>query len=167
MSFHTVHFLQIWTVPSVKDLQPKYFTRYGQEIFFSFFFHQIWQPFVQTQNSHFTDEEKKDKWARIVAPIAAEGVVPAREASGPAPVRIVMSFQITHLLTSSPFFFFIKKRSSPPYHSMLRFFPQTPLWPTLFHLLNWASDVGISMSSRQVATTLARRQGLPHGSTVD
>lgn len=39
--------------------------------------------------SHFTDEEKKDKWARIVAPVIDEGVLPDREGSGPAPVRVV------------------------------------------------------------------------------
>lgn len=37
--------------------------------------------------SHFSDEEKKDKWARVVAPVGAERVVEKREASGPAPVH--------------------------------------------------------------------------------
>ena len=36
---------------------------------------------------HFSDEEKKDKWARIVATVGTEGVVEKREASGPAPVH--------------------------------------------------------------------------------
>ncbi|OJT07148.1 Quercetin 2,3-dioxygenase, partial [Trametes pubescens] len=39
-----VHFLQIWSVPSTRGLTPQYFTR------------------------HFTDEEKKDQWAHVVAP---------------------------------------------------------------------------------------------------
>ncbi|KIJ55565.1 hypothetical protein M422DRAFT_24132 [Sphaerobolus stellatus SS14] len=58
-----VHFLQIWTVPSTSRLQPKYFTR------------------------HFTDEDKKDKLCRVVAPIKAEGVLDQREGTGPTPVQ--------------------------------------------------------------------------------
>ncbi|KAF7371135.1 RmlC-like cupin [Mycena sanguinolenta] len=59
-----VHFLQIWSLPSVSRLQPKYFTR------------------------HFTDAEKRDAWARIVAPVDAEGVLKdTREGAGPAPVQ--------------------------------------------------------------------------------
>ncbi|EIW58322.1 pirin domain-containing protein [Trametes versicolor FP-101664 SS1] len=58
-----VHFLQIWSVPSTRGLTPQYFTR------------------------HFTDEEKKDQWAHIVAPVNAPGVLEKREASGPAPVH--------------------------------------------------------------------------------
>jgi len=58
-----VHFLQIWSVPSQNRLPPQYFTR------------------------HFTDEEKKDKFVRIVAPIDEEGVSAKREALGPAPVH--------------------------------------------------------------------------------
>lgn len=58
-----VHFLQIWSVPSTRGLTPQYFTR------------------------HFTDEEKKDRWAHVVAPVNAPGVLEKREASGPAPVH--------------------------------------------------------------------------------
>lgn len=58
-----VHFLQIWSVPSTARLQPKYFTR------------------------HFSDEEKADKWVRVVAPVGAEGVLADREGDGPAPVQ--------------------------------------------------------------------------------
>jgi len=68
-----VHFLQIWSLPSTHGLQPKYFTR------------------------HFSDEEKKDKWVRVVAPADAEGVVEAREASGPAPVHSPLSLYATIL----------------------------------------------------------------------
>lgn len=40
-------------------------------------------------SSHFSDEEKKDKWVTVVAPAGAEsvGVVEKREAGGPAPVH--------------------------------------------------------------------------------
>ena len=58
-----VHFLQIWSTPATRGLSPQYFTR------------------------HFPDEEKKDRWAHVVAPIGASGVVEKREASGPAPVH--------------------------------------------------------------------------------
>jgi len=57
------HFLQIWSFPSTSRLEPKYYTR------------------------HFTDEEKKDKWARVVAPFDATDVVLDREGQGPAPVH--------------------------------------------------------------------------------
>lgn len=63
-----VHFLQIWALPEAKyrGKKPEYFTR------------------------HFTDAQKQDKWAHIVAPIAQEkefGVVPKREAEGPTPIH--------------------------------------------------------------------------------
>ncbi|KAI0341148.1 pirin domain-containing protein [Trametopsis cervina] len=62
-----VHFLQIWSLPSTRGLTPQYFTR------------------------HFTDEDKTDKWAHIVAPVGTEGVVEKREANGPAPVHSPLS----------------------------------------------------------------------------
>ncbi|KAJ7173424.1 RmlC-like cupin domain-containing protein [Mycena filopes] len=69
-----VHFLQIWSLPSVSRLQPKYFTR------------------------HFTDAEKRDVWARIVAPVDAEGVLgDGREGSGPAPVQSPLTLYATLL----------------------------------------------------------------------
>lgn len=58
-----VHFLQIWASPSIKGLSPSYYTR------------------------HFTDVEKRDRWAHIVAPVGAESVMDEREAVGPAPVH--------------------------------------------------------------------------------
>lgn len=58
-----VHFLQIWSVPSVSKLQPKYFTR------------------------HFTDAEKLDKLVTIIGPLDGEGVLNEREGEGPAPVQ--------------------------------------------------------------------------------
>lgn len=58
-----VHFLQIWSLPKTSRLQPKYFTR------------------------HFTDEQKADTWAKIVAPAWEEGVKNVRETDGPAPVQ--------------------------------------------------------------------------------
>ncbi|KAF7317602.1 hypothetical protein MKEN_00847400 [Mycena kentingensis (nom. inval.)] len=68
-----VHFLQIWSLPAVAGLTPKYFTR------------------------HFTDAEKRDVWARIVAPVAAEGVVMEREGKGPAPVQSPLTLYATLL----------------------------------------------------------------------
>ena len=68
-----VHFLQIWSMPSTRGLTPQYFTR------------------------HFTDEEKKDRWAHVVAPVGAEGVVEKREASGPAPVHSPLDLYATLL----------------------------------------------------------------------
>jgi len=72
-----VHFLQIWTVPSVSRLEPKYFTR------------------------HFSDEDKRDKWARVVAPVKAEGVINEREGSGPAPVQSPVTLYATLLSPSN------------------------------------------------------------------
>ncbi|KAJ7661123.1 RmlC-like cupin domain-containing protein [Mycena rosella] len=69
-----VHFLQIWALPSTPRLQPKYFTR------------------------HFTDDEKRDIWARVVAPVDAEGVLrDTREGKGPAPVQSTLSMYATLL----------------------------------------------------------------------
>ncbi|KAJ2915592.1 hypothetical protein MD484_g4835, partial [Candolleomyces efflorescens] len=59
-----VHFLQIWAIPSQSRLKPAYYTR------------------------HFTDEMKKDKWAKVVAPANHEDVNKEREGKGtPAPVH--------------------------------------------------------------------------------
>lgn len=68
-----VHFLQIWSVPSTSNLTPKYFTR------------------------HFTDEEKTDKWARVVAPVGTKGVLATREDEGPAPVQSPVTLYATLL----------------------------------------------------------------------
>ena len=68
-----VHFLQIWSIPSTSRLPPKYFTR------------------------HFSDAEKKDKWARIVAPVGTEGVLAVREGEGPAPVQSALTLYATLL----------------------------------------------------------------------
>jgi len=72
----TVHFLQIWSKPSVSRLSPKYFTR------------------------HVSDEEKADKWVRVVAPVGAEGVVAEREVPGPAPVQSPLTLFATLLSPS-------------------------------------------------------------------
>jgi redox-sensitive bicupin YhaK (pirin superfamily) len=58
-----VHFLQIWSLPQVSGLTPKYFTR------------------------HFTDTEKTNKLVPIVAPVGSEDVSEEREGAGPAPVQ--------------------------------------------------------------------------------
>ncbi|TDL23827.1 pirin domain-containing protein [Rickenella mellea] len=71
-----VHFLQIWTVPWKNGLTPKYFTR---------------------KYSHFSDEEKTDKWVRVVAPVSAPGVADEREGAGPAPVQSPVSLYATML----------------------------------------------------------------------
>jgi quercetin 2,3-dioxygenase len=68
-----VHFLQIWSLPSTRKLPPKYFTR------------------------HYTDEEKKDKWVRVVAPVGAEGVKHEREGNGPTPVQSPLALDATIL----------------------------------------------------------------------
>jgi len=73
-----VHFLQIWSVPSVSRLQPKYFTR------------------------HFSDAEKKDTWVRVVAPVDAEGVQKdlregSKQGEGPAPVQSPLTMYATLL----------------------------------------------------------------------
>ena len=68
-----VHFLQIWSLPSTSKLQPKYFTR------------------------HFSDEEKTDKWARVVVPVGADGVLGVREGEGPAPVQSPLTLYATLL----------------------------------------------------------------------
>ena len=50
-----------------------------------------------SRNRHFTDEEKKDKWVRVVAPVGEAGVSDAREAAGPAPVHSPISLRATLL----------------------------------------------------------------------
>lgn len=62
-----VHFLQIWAIPHTRGLSPAYFTR------------------------HFSDAEKLNKWARVVAPVGADGVEEKREAVGPAPVHSALT----------------------------------------------------------------------------
>lgn len=73
-----VHFLQIWSVPSVARLTPKYFTR------------------------HFSDAEKQDAWVRVVAPVNAEGVQKdlregSKQGEGPAPVQSPLTMYATLL----------------------------------------------------------------------
>ena len=55
--------MQIWSLPATARLQPKYFTR------------------------QFTDEEKTDKWAKVIASVWADGVKDTREGEGPASVQ--------------------------------------------------------------------------------
>ncbi|KZO97006.1 pirin domain-containing protein [Calocera viscosa TUFC12733] len=71
------HFLQIWVEPTKTGLQPRYFTR------------------------HFSDEEKKDKWVRIVAPVTSEGVKAEREAVGPTPIHSNLTAYATLLSPQS------------------------------------------------------------------
>jgi len=56
----------------------------------------------RSKNGHsfFSDEEKRDKWVRVVAPSGADGVVEERTASGPAPVHAPLSMYATLLSPS-------------------------------------------------------------------
>lgn len=74
-----VHFLQIWAMPNESRLTPKYYTR------------------------HFSDDQKRNKWAHIVAPAtkASQDVIDKREASGPAPVHSPLDALATILSPTS------------------------------------------------------------------
>ncbi|KAJ6549108.1 hypothetical protein DFH09DRAFT_1087175 [Mycena vulgaris] len=66
--------LIIWALPTTARLTPKYFTR------------------------HFSDEQKRDVWARIVAPVDAPGVRrDSREGEGPTPVQSPLTLYATLL----------------------------------------------------------------------
>jgi len=67
----TVHFLQIWSVPHTARLQPKYYTR------------------------EFSDEEKKNAFVPVVAPIGSKGVSVERDGKGPAPVQSALTLYAT------------------------------------------------------------------------
>jgi hypothetical protein len=73
-----VHFLQIWALPNQPRLKPQYFTRW------------VYNSLLERSLTprHYTDADKANKWAHIVAPVSAEGfnVVDAREGDGPTPV---------------------------------------------------------------------------------
>jgi len=71
------HFLQIWVEPTTTRLPPLYFTR------------------------HFSDEEKKDKWLRIVAPVNSADVIHKREATGPTPINSSLTAYATLLSPNS------------------------------------------------------------------
>jgi redox-sensitive bicupin YhaK (pirin superfamily) len=58
-----VHFLQIWSTPSTKDLPPNYYHR------------------------HFSEEEKRKGWVPVVGKFGDEGVTDEREGTGPTPVH--------------------------------------------------------------------------------
>lgn len=63
-----VHFLQIWAIPYERNLKPTYYHR------------------------HFSDADKTDKWAHVVAPIKFPGVSDTREGSGPVPIASDLNF---------------------------------------------------------------------------
>ncbi|KAG2011411.1 hypothetical protein CC2G_011533 [Coprinopsis cinerea AmutBmut pab1-1] len=74
----SVHLLQIWAIPSQSRLQPKYYTR------------------------HFSDDDKRDKWARVVAPIWSEGVKSSeRNEDGPTPINSQLTLYATILSPGS------------------------------------------------------------------
>ena len=87
-----VHFLQIWSMPSQQRLSPTYYTRFvtTSSVY-------LFNP--DTLHRHFTEEEKTDKWAHVVAPHddKEHGVSTEREASGPAPVHSPLSLFATIL----------------------------------------------------------------------
>lgn len=68
-----VHFLQIWALPNQRNLTPKYYAR------------------------HFSDAEKTDQWAHVVAPVNYPGVVDERDAKGPTPIHADLNFFATLL----------------------------------------------------------------------
>ncbi|EKD04970.1 hypothetical protein A1Q2_00770 [Trichosporon asahii var. asahii CBS 8904] len=68
-----VHFLQIWALPNARNLTPKYYAR------------------------HFSDAEKTDKWAHVVAPTSFPGVIDERDAKGPTPIHADLNFFATLL----------------------------------------------------------------------
>lgn len=80
-----VHFLQIWSLPSQSGLSPQYFTRYVFDLL-----SRVCLA-LNIIYRHFSDAEKRDKWAKVVAPAGSEGVVQKREATGPAPVHSGLS----------------------------------------------------------------------------
>jgi len=84
-----VHFLQIWAVPSQSRLRPQYYTR------------------------HFTDEEKKDRWCRVVAPVGAADVNDTREAKGPAPVHAPIVLSASILSQGTKLTHTLPKRAGP------------------------------------------------------
>lgn len=85
-----VHFLQIWSLPQVSGLAPKYFTR------------------------HFTDAEKTDKLVPIVAPVGSEGVSEEREGAGPAPVQSPLYLYTTLLRKGASVAHKLKKSGLTP-----------------------------------------------------
>lgn len=67
--------MQIWALPSINKLEPKYFTR------------------------HFADEEKTDKFLTVVAPVGSAGVNEEFEGTGgPAPVHSPLSMKAAVIL---------------------------------------------------------------------
>ena len=51
--------------------------------------------------SHFTEEEKQDRWALLVAPIGSDGVSTDREGDGPAPIQADVALWATVLSPNS------------------------------------------------------------------
>jgi len=51
--------------------------------------------------SHFTEEEKQDRWALLVAPIGSDGVSTDREGDGPAPIQADVALRATVLSPNS------------------------------------------------------------------
>ncbi|GJN87963.1 hypothetical protein Rhopal_000918-T1 [Rhodotorula paludigena] len=71
------YFLQIWGLPNTRGLSPKYYNR------------------------HFSDDEKRDRLVKVVAPAESEGVSDERNAEGPAPVHAALSMYASILSPKS------------------------------------------------------------------
>lgn len=65
--------------------------------------------------SHFSDEEKKDQWARVVGPVGAQGVVEKREAPGPAPVHSPLTLFASLISPSTTLSHSLPSGSSSPH----------------------------------------------------
>lgn len=85
-----VHFLQIWVKPETRRLSPKYYTRYARTPCVSCITSFI--PLKALKFRHFSDDEKKDKLIKIVAPLASSpSVIDSRQGKGPIPIHAGVS----------------------------------------------------------------------------
>lgn len=102
-----VHFLQIWALPHTRGLKPGYYTR------------------------HVTDEQKRGKLVRVVAPVGAEGVKDEREGEGPAPVCHGRPIEISSARRDTDLLCLLSRRSTrgcpcPPRCSLPALQSRTP-----------------------------------------
>jgi quercetin 2,3-dioxygenase len=90
-----VHFLQIWSLPSASRLEPKYYTRYVSPLQRK---KRTDAPTTDCESRNFTDTEKQDAWALVVAPASSSPhVALTRTGSGPAPVQSPLHLYATLL----------------------------------------------------------------------
>lgn len=93
-----VHFLQIWSLPSLAQLIPSYFIRCILSLTLSLFNGLLLTDYIR---SHFNDAGKKDKWVRIIAPTGTPDVSSNCEGVGPAPVQSSLTVYSTFLTPAS------------------------------------------------------------------